>query len=110
MKIAGFTFLFFCLFPSSSSAAQVYGTLRESDRSVGPNVRVEVVCGTSVYRALTDEYGSYQLFARETGRCTLRVYYQNQMPETSINSYNEPAHNDFDLVREPDGRYELRRR
>lgn len=108
MKAAAIALLF-CLLPTPGFAAQVYGTLRESGRPVA-NVRVEAVCGSNTYSALTDNYGSYQLFAKEAGRCTLRVYFQNQVPETFIDSYSDPAHNDFDLIRQPDGRYELRRK
>lgn len=110
MKAATIALTFLCLFPSTSIAAQIYGTLRESDRPVGPNVRVGVVCGSSTYSAVTDNYGSYRLFARETGKCTLRVYYKSQLPQIVIDSYNDPAHYDFDLIRLPDGRYELRRK
>jgi hypothetical protein len=97
MKAKVLTLLLFCLFPARGFAAQVYGTLRESGRPV-PNVPVEVVCGNKTYPTATDNYGSYRLFARETGRCTLRVHYQNQAPETIIDSYKDPAHYDFDLV------------
>ncbi len=110
MKVTTFALTLLCLFPSPSLAAQVYGTLRESDRPVGPNVKVEIVCGSNTYSAVTDNYGSYKLFARETGKCTLRVYYRNQVPQTIIDSYSDPAHYDFDLIRQADGQYELRRK
>jgi hypothetical protein len=93
-----FALLLLCSLPNAGFAAQVYGTLRESGKPVGSNVTVEVVCGNNTYSALTDNYGSYRLFARETGRCTMRVHYQNQLPATTINSYADPAHYDFDLV------------
>lgn len=109
MKATALSLLLLCLFPSSGFAAQIYGTLRESGRPVGSNVKVDVVCGSSTYSAMTDNYGSYQLFARETGKCTLRVYYKNQAPETKIDSYSDAAHNDFDLILS-DGQYQLRRK
>src|SRR5260370_5386910 len=71
MKVATFALTLLCLFPSLSLAAQVYGTLRESNRPVGPNVKVEIVCGSNKYSAVTDNYGSYKLFPEETGKCTL---------------------------------------
>lgn len=110
MRVTVFAVLFLCLSTSPVFAAQVYGTLRESGKPVGPNLTVEVVCGNSRYSALTDNYGSYRLFARETGRCTLRVHYQNQAPEAMIDSYSDPAHYDFDLLRQPSGQYQLGRR
>ncbi len=110
MKVASIALVLYCFFPSLGFAAQVYGTLRESDRPVGPKVPVKVVCGSSTYTAATDNYGSYKLYAKETVKCTLRVVYQGQEPQTSIDSYNDPAHYDFDLIRQPDGHYQLRRR
>jgi hypothetical protein len=97
MKTKVFTLLIVCLCSSLGFAAQVYGTLRQSGRPV-PNVTVEVLCGNSTYSAVTDNYGSYRLFAKETGRCTLRARYQNQLPSAPIDSYNDPAHYDFDLI------------
>jgi hypothetical protein len=110
MKAAGFALLVFLSIPSLGLAAQLYGTLRESDKPVGPNIRVEAVCGSSTYPAVTDNYGSYKLFAREIGKCALRVYYKNQVPQITIDSYNDPTHYDFDLIRQPDGHYQLRRK
>jgi hypothetical protein len=98
MKATASALLLFCFFPSPLFAAQVYGTLRESGRPVEPNVKVEVICGNSQYSAVTDTYGSYRLFAKETMKCTLRVSYKGQAPQTNIDSYNDPAHYDFDLV------------
>jgi hypothetical protein len=110
MKVAATAFLLLILFPNFGTAAQVYGTLRELDRPVAANIRIEIVCGGNVYPAVTDNYGSYKLFARETGKCTFRVYYQNQVPQMIIDSYTDAAHYDFDLVRQTDGRYQLKRK
>ena len=101
-----FSFSFSC---SPVWAGQIYGTLREADRPIG-NVKIEVVCGNSTYSAVTDASGLYRLFAKETGRCVARAYYQNQAPQIVIDSYANPAHYDFDLVRQQNGQYELRRR
>jgi hypothetical protein len=60
MKAAAFFLLLLCSFVSPAFAGQLYGTLMESGRPVGPNVKVEVVCGSSTYPAVTDNYGSYQ--------------------------------------------------
>jgi hypothetical protein len=109
MKATALSLLLLFLFPSSAFAAQVYGTLRESGRPVTANVTVEVMCGKSTYSAVTDNYGSYRLFARETGKCTLRVTGNGKTGQTSIDSYTDPAHYDFDLV--PQGsQYQLVRK
>jgi hypothetical protein len=109
MKATAFALLLFsCFLPSRGFAAQVYGTLRESGRPV-PNVKVEVLCGSSTYSAVTDNYGSYRLFARETGKCTLRVTGNGKTGQTIIDSYTDPAHYDFDLI--PQGsQYQLVRK
>jgi hypothetical protein len=109
MKAATFVLTLLCLFPHPSLAGQVSGTLRESGKPVPANIKVEAMCGGSTYSAVTDNYGSYKLFAKETGKCRIRVYYQNQTPEADFDSYPNPARNDFNLIRQPDGRYELRR-
>jgi hypothetical protein len=101
---------FFAFSPRPLWAGQIYGILREADRPVGANVKIEVVCGNSTYSTVTDNSGLYRLFAKETGRCVARAYYQNQTPQTVIDSYANPAHYDFDLVRQQNGQYDLRRR
>ncbi len=110
MKVAAFVLVLFSFFPSLCFAAQIYGTLRESDRPVGDS-RIEVVCGTGHYADTTDKYGSYKLYAKEMGKCTLTVTYRGQRPQAIIESYNDPAHYDFDLIRQPPaGPYHLQRR
>jgi hypothetical protein len=109
MRAATLALILFSLFPSTSLAGQVYGTLRDSGKPVGANIRVEIVCGSKTYSAMTDNYGSYKIFAKENGKCTFRVYYQNQAPQTTIDSYPDAAHYDFDLVLS-NGRYELTRK
>jgi len=110
MKVAAFVLALSSLFPSLGLAAQIYGTLRESDRPVEANVPVAVVCGNSSYPVKTDGYGSYKLHAKEQGKCTLTVTFRGQTPKTTIESFNDPAHYDFDLIRQPDGLYHLQRR
>ena len=94
------------LFPTAAFAGEVYGTLKEGDKPVGAHIRVEIVCGRNPYSAQTDQYGSYRLYVRDLGRCTLRVPYKNQTPEFAIQSYSDPERYDFQLV-PVDGRYVL---
>lgn len=90
-------------------AAQVYGSLRENNQPVGANVRVEVNCNGNVHAANTDASGAYNIFAGETGKCTLKVSYKGHDVVTDVYSYANPVRYDFDLVFE-NGRYILRRR
>jgi hypothetical protein len=110
MKASRLVLALLFLFPSPSFAGQLYGTFRESGRPVGPNISVVVVCNGNKYTALTDNYGTYKLFAKENGRCTLSVSYQNQTLQAPIDSYPSPAQYDFDLIRQSTGQYELRRK
>ncbi len=112
MKAAAFVLVLFSFsfLPSLGFAAQIYGTLRESDRPVGGS-RIEVECGTSHYADTTDKYGSYKVYAKEMGKCTLTATHRGQRPQAIIESYDDPAHYDFDLIRQPPaGPYRLQRR
>jgi len=105
-------FFMILMFPTFAYAAQVYGNLKEGDRSVQQGVKVEIICGNQTYKGETDRYGSYSVYVPR-GKCTLRVNYpvnSNQWPQSDIYSYNDPVRYDFDLVRQPDGTYFLRRR
>ena len=110
MKVAACVLALFSFLPGLCRAAQIYGTLRESDRPVD-GAQIEVVCGTSHYVDKTDKYGSYKLYAKEVGKCTLTVTHRGQNPRATVESYNDPAHYDFDLIRQPPaGPYRLQRR
>jgi hypothetical protein len=110
MKVAALALVLLCIVPCLAFGAQIYGTLRESNRPVGPNVPVDLDCNNNRYPTKTDNYGSYKLYARETTKCTLTVTYKGSSPSTPVVSYDDPAHYDFDLIRQPDGKYQLQRR
>lgn len=110
MKQLIFLISLILLFPSFTYAGQVYGRLLERNRSVGPGVRIIISCHQNIYNGVTDSYGSYRIYVPRQGRCELTVYYRNQPTTTSIYSYNDPVRYDFELVRNREGRYFLRRR
>lgn len=111
MKTIRLALLLIIFSPSVASAAQIFGTLKEGDRPVGKGVNVVVECAGGGDSKETDAYGSYNLFVRQSGKCTLKVFYQGQWSAPfTIYSYNDPVRYDFELVRQGDGQYALRRK
>jgi hypothetical protein len=111
MKTIGtLVFLMLIVVPPAFSA-QIYGSLKEGDRSVGAGVKVIIECAGGTDSKETDGYGSYNLYVRPTGKCTFRVYYQGKwsVPFT-IYSYDDPVRYDFELIRQGDGQYALKRK
>jgi hypothetical protein len=72
-------------------------------------VRVDVTCGSNNYNSQTDAYGAFSLFAKDTGKCLLKVSYQGQTPSLEINSYDGSVQ--YDLILEKQGnQYTLKRK
>lgn len=111
MKAVAVVLLLMLPHPAVTYAAQVHGSLREGNKSVKRGVAIEIVCGRhSRSSGATDDHGSYQIYVRETGRCIFNVHYQGQRVEAVIYSHDDPVRYDFGLVKQQDGRYELRRK
>lgn len=110
MKIIIFLISLILFIPSSIYAGQVYGSLTERNRSVEPGVRIIIGCGPNTYKGVTDKYGSYNIYVPQRGKCNMTVFYGKERPTTSIYSYSDPIRYDFELVRDHQGRYVLRRR
>jgi len=110
MKTIAILIVLLACVPSFAFGGEIYGTLTEEGRSVGPNAQVEVTCAGKTYpRNTTDQYGSYRLYVQEKGKCTLKVHYKQQSPSTEISSYERSVR--YDLVLEKrDGQYMLRRK
>src|SRR5262245_18294823 len=104
MKVTRICFLLAIGLPTVMSAAQVYGSLKKGDRAVRQGVQIEVTCGNHAHHAgQTDVYGSYSINVRETGSCTLKVFYSDRcMPTFQIDSENEPVRYDFLLFQQSD--------
>lgn len=110
MKTIAILIVLLVCVPSLVFGGEIYGTLTEDGKSVGPNAQLEVTCAGKTYpRNTTDQYGSYRLYMQETGKCTLKVHYKEQSPSTEISSYEKSVR--YDLVLEKrDGQYVLRRK
>lgn len=107
MKTVIMFFLLIMLFPPLAFGGEIYGSITEGERSVGPGVRVEIITAGKTYPTETDKYGSYRLYVPEKGECTLKVHYKQPSQPIKVYSYEGSVR--YDLVLEKkDGHYFLR--
>ncbi len=98
------------VFPGIALGGQVYGKLKEAGRAVSKGIDVTVRCTQGkTYSTKTDRFGSYRVYVREKGRCTLRVEKTGRSWEGHIRSYKDPVRYDFELVK-TDKKYVLKRK
>lgn len=91
--------------PIFAMGAQIYGTLRWNNASVGAGVPVNIQCLEGAYKGSTDAYGSYSVPLRVSKKCGLSVYFGNQWSKPfDVYPYEDPVRYDFD------GSMELKRR
>jgi hypothetical protein len=96
-------------FAANAFAGKIYGSVTEGGKPVAQGVKVEVVCGANTYAGQTDAYGAFNVFAKDNGKCQLKVTYQNQAPSIEVNSYDGSVQ--YDLVLEKQGgQYTLKRK
>ena len=110
-KFIGLMVVVFCT-AELAAAAQIYGNLKQDNRSVGQGVEISINCGGRAQQAFTDAYGAYSVYVPNSGKCTLTVNYGKggwSHPHPVFSS-DEPTRYDFDLVRNPDGSLSLKRR
>lgn len=109
-KIATLLVLMLCL-PIIGFGAQIFGSLRADNASVGEGVTVKIQCDKDTYEAKTNVYGSYRVPLRLSKKCQLFVDYRGQLSKPfDVYPYEDPVRYDFDLVKENDGSLVLRRR
>jgi hypothetical protein len=82
-----------------AQAGHCYGRLSADGQPVA-NANLTLTCGSEVVRGATDGAGIYRLFAATTGACTLQVDAAGWSASAPINSYDSPASNDFNVVRQ----------
>ena len=110
MKRATATIFVLLVLTTLALGSQVYGTLKEGAAPIGAGVRVEVSCGANTYFAYTDAYGSYKINVPLKGKCTLRVHYNGQIVLYDIYSYDDPVRYDFEVIKQSNGTYQLKRK
>lgn len=97
--------------PMLAFGAQIFGSLRWNNGSVGANVPVRIQCAEGGYEGRTDAYGAYSVPLRPSRKCVLTVYFGNQWSNPfPVYPYEDPVRYDFDLVPQPDGKIGLTRR
>lgn len=89
-------------------AGHVYGRIFENGRPVN-GAGIVLRCGGESPGGTTDNEGSYRLFSKTTGSCTLEVNAGGRRALGQLYSFDKPTAYDFDLVQEG-GRWILRRR
>ena len=95
--------------PALLSAGQIYGSVTSDGRAV-PRAGITVNCGGAVTSGATAADGSFRMNVPQQGRCRFGLSGYQGGPSADVFSYPNPTQYDFDLVRRPDGNYELRRR
>jgi len=100
------------LFPTFAFGKQIFGSLKEGNTAVGEGVGIRIKCGDNEHTGQTDVYGSYSVFVPNPGRCAFQVYYGGvwSQPYDIYSDETDPVRYDFELVRESDGTFVLKRR
>jgi hypothetical protein len=99
-----------CL-PIIAFAAQIYGSLRVNNASVGEGVPVRIQCADGAYEGKTDRYGAYSIPLRPSRKCSLSVNYAGRWSVPfDVYPDEDPVRYDFDLIRQSDGAITLSRR
>jgi hypothetical protein len=81
---------------SSAWPGEIFGSVRQGNSAV--RAQVSVKCDGNSYGPVnTDNFGSYRLFVRERGQCTLTVDYQGQALTMGITSYERPMRYDVEV-------------
>ncbi len=114
MRKVAILLLVFFVFPVSTFGAQVFGSIKFENRSVGEGVDIRVRCGEKAEKGeknlKTDRFGSYSEYL-PSGKCTFEVNLRGEwsIPFDIYADESDPVRYDFELVR-IDGRLKLERR
>jgi len=95
--------------PAVLQAGILYGSVSAAGKGVS-RAPFEINCGGAITKGVTLADGSYRVNVLQQGQCNLILPGHPNRPFAVVFSYPKPAQYDFDLVKRPDGRYELRRR
>lgn len=96
-------------FPSLLYAGQIYGSVSRGNRAVG-GAAIEIDCGGVKTPGATGPDGSYRIQVSQQGQCILKLVGYAGPASAKVYSYPNPSRYDFELVWQPNGTYELRKR
>ncbi len=92
------------------SAGQVYGTIVADNQPV-KDTDVEIKCGEDPpLKAKTAADGAYRVNVTPQGQCTLTLPTYTGKPSATIFSTPNPALYNFAIVKNAEGKFELKRR
>ena len=98
------------LAPAVLSAGQIYGTIVADGKGV-KDVAVDIKCGSNeAVSAKTAADGAYRINVAQQGQCTLTLPSYEGKPSAMVFSTPNPSAYNFELVKLPDGKFELKRR
>ena len=92
------------------SAGQIYGTIVADGQPI-KDTDIEIKCGEEApSKGKTAADGAYRINVPQQGQCTLALPKHEGRPSAVIFSSQNPAAFNFDLVKNADGKFELKRR
>ena len=94
---------------ASAWAGELYGSISEGDKAVGEKVKIDVAAAGKSYSSETDKNGSYRLFVKEKGKCTITVHYKDQPVAAELFSYDKSVRYDW-VIEVKDAKYQLKRK
>ncbi len=97
------------LMSTRSLAGEVYGTVTEGGKPVAESLKVEIAVSGKAYTGETDKFGSYRIFVKEKGKCTLTIYLKDQSPSVELFSYAKSSRYDW-VIETKGGKLSLRRK
>ena len=102
--------VFAVLVPAVVYAGQIYGTIVFEGKGV-KNVAIEIQCGKEdPVMGMAAADGSYRINVPHQGQCTVTLPSYEGRPSAAIFSGPNPAAYNYELVKNADGKYELKRR
>ncbi len=94
---------------SVALAGEVFGTITDAGKPVPVGTKVEVTAQGKTYTGETDKFGTYHVFVKEKGKCSLALLYKDQKPSVEVFSYEKATRYDWTLET-ADGKLALKRK
>jgi hypothetical protein len=108
--ISGLLLVLALFVPAVVYAGQIYGTIVSEGQGV-KGASIEIQCGKEeAVTGSTAADGSYRINVPQQGQCTLALPSHEGRPSATVFSSPNPALYNFELTKQADGKYELRRR
>jgi len=99
-----------CSLSAVLSAGHIYGTIVADNQPV-KDTDIEIKCGEDApLKGKTAADGAYRLTVPQQGQCTLTLPTYAGKPSATIFSTPNPALYNFTLVKNAEGKFELKRR